>query len=101
MHREGWEKVRTLVGFILPLYKTKKTATDVLPFPWDGEKEKATPKGSSSPETFRNILKKRSAKYNGTSLVGPDNVPDKVVSADTGNGKSNRNNNAENRSRTE
>lgn len=97
LYRDGWEQTRTLIEFILLFFKTTKTASDLLPFPWDEENKNATPKGSSSPEAFRNILKKRSAKDNGSSLVGPDNIPDKVVSADTGNGKPNRNNNAENR----
>ncbi len=97
LYREGWEQTRTLIGFILPLYRTKEKASDILPFPWDEENKNATTKGSSSPAAFRNILKKRSAKDNGASLVGPDNVPDKVVSTDTGNNKSNRDNSAENR----
>lgn len=32
--------------------------TELMPFPWDSEKEKAVPKGGSSPESFREILEK-------------------------------------------
>lgn len=57
-YRDGWEQVRTLVGCVLPFYSTKKIK-DVMPFPWDKEKEKAVPKGGSTPETFREILRTR------------------------------------------
>jgi len=59
LYREEWEQVRTLVGFLLPLYNTKKTAADLLPFPWDTKKENAVPKGGSSPEAFRKIVENR------------------------------------------
>lgn len=59
LYRDGWEQVRTLAGFILQLFKTRKTAAELLPFPWDSEKENAAPKGGSTPEVFREIVKKR------------------------------------------
>lgn len=59
LYREGWEQVRTLVGFLLPLYNTKKTAADLLPFPWDPKKKNAAPKGSSNADAFRNLVKNR------------------------------------------
>ena len=58
-YRDGWEQVRTLAGFILPMFNTKKTVADLLPFPWDSEKENAVPKGGSTPEAFRKIVKNR------------------------------------------
>jgi len=56
--RDRWEQVRTLVGCFLPFYQSKKKVTELMPFPWDSEKEKAVPKGGSSPESFREILEK-------------------------------------------
>lgn len=60
-YREGWEQVRTLVSFIIPIFKTKKKVSQVLPFPWDHENENAAPKGSSSIERMKEIL----ARVNG------------------------------------
>lgn len=54
LSREGWERIRTLAAFIIPVYRPKKTIQQLLPFPWD-KKEKATPKGSSSMERMREI----------------------------------------------
>jgi len=51
--------VRTLAGFIFPLFNTRKTVADLLPFHWDSEKNYAAPKDDSSPEAFREIVKKR------------------------------------------
>ena len=56
--REGWEQTRTLVSFLLPIYNTKKTAKQLLPFSWDEDTKKAAPRGSSSPEAFKDILNK-------------------------------------------
>jgi len=55
-YRNGWEQIRTLVGCFLPFFPTKKTIKEVMPLPWDSEKEDSVPKGGSSPEAFRNIL---------------------------------------------
>lgn len=59
--REGWEQIRTLVSFILPMYNMKKKASELLPFSWDKENEKAAPKGSSSIERMKEIV----ARVNG------------------------------------
>ena len=57
--REGWEQTRTLVGFILPIYRSRKSAKQLLPFPWDQDEKKAVPKGGSTPEAFRELLRLR------------------------------------------
>ena len=59
LYRDGWDQIRTLAGFILPIFNTKKTVADLLPFPWDSEKENAVPKGGSTPEAFRELLRLR------------------------------------------
>lgn len=65
LSREGWEQTRILVSFILPidnyLCKTKKSAKQLLPFPWDNENENAAPKGGSSVERMKEIV----ARLNG------------------------------------
>lgn len=80
-YRDGWEYVRTLAALIKIEFTGRKTAYDLLPFPWDGEdgtkKSNAVPKGGSSPEAFRKIVEKRRlAEDDGTSLVSQDNVLD-------------------------
>lgn len=60
--REAWERTRTLVGFILPVYRSRKKATQLLPFPWDQERKSAAPKGSSSAERLHDILRRVSGK---------------------------------------
>lgn len=53
--RDAWERTRTLVAFILPVYRSKKSAKQLLPFTWDHEKENAAPKGSSSKERMKEL----------------------------------------------
>lgn len=60
LSREGWERIRTLAAFIIPVYRSKKNIQQLLPFPWDKEKN-ATPKGTSSLERMREIA----ARVNG------------------------------------
>ena len=56
--RDAWERTRTLVAFILPVYRSKKSAKQLLPFTWDHEKENAAPKGSSSKERMKELEKR-------------------------------------------
>lgn len=56
--RDAWERTRTLVAFILPVYRSKKSAKQLLPLLWDHEKENAAPKGSSSKERMKELEKR-------------------------------------------
>ena len=56
--RDAWERTRTLVAFTLPVYRSKKSAKQLLPFSWDHEKENAAPKGSSSKERMKELEKR-------------------------------------------
>lgn len=80
-YHEGWEQIRALAAIIKIEFTGRKTAFDLLPFPWDGEdgakKNNAVPKGGSSPEAFRKIVGiRRLAEDDGTSLVSQDNILD-------------------------
>ena len=55
--RDAWERTRTLVAFVLPIYRAKRSAKQLLPFPWDHEKENAAPKGSGSIERMKELEK--------------------------------------------
>lgn len=63
--REGWEQTRVIVSILLPQYnyltKSRKSALQMLPFPWDDENKNAAPKGSSSVERMEEIM----ARVNG------------------------------------
>ncbi len=58
LNRDAWERTRTLVAVILPIFQSKQSAKQLLPFPWDKEKECAAPKGSSSRERMKELEKR-------------------------------------------
>lgn len=65
LYREGWEQTRVIVSLLLPQYnyltKSRKSAKQMLPFPWDDDKKNAAPKGGSSIERMKEIV----ARING------------------------------------
>lgn len=65
LSREAWERTRVIASFLIPQYnyltKSRKSAKQMLPFPWDDDNEKAAPKGGSSVERMSEIL----ARLNG------------------------------------